>query len=75
MLRHTAVLAVVLTIVVLGGAAPGIQADEPAKAVVIPGGKPCQGTLQIRGTTYKLDQAVAYSSIVLDETKPSTTIS
>ena len=59
--------AVVLTTVVLGGAAPGVRADEPAKAVVIPGGKPCQGTLQIRGTTYKLDQAVAYSSIVLDE--------
>jgi len=69
MFRHTAFLAVVLTTVVFGGAAPGVQADEPAKAVVIPGGKPCQGTLQIRGTTYKLDQAVAYSSIVLDENR------
>jgi hypothetical protein len=56
-----------LTTVVLGGAAPGVQADGPANAVVIPGGKPCQGTLRIHGTAYKLDQAVAYSSIVLDE--------
>jgi hypothetical protein len=67
MFRQVAIQAVLLTTVVLGGAAPGVQADEPAKAVVIPGGKPCQGTLQIRGTTYKLDQAVAYSAIVLDE--------
>jgi hypothetical protein len=67
MFRHFTFLAVVLTTVVHGGAAPGVQADEPAKAVVIPGGKPCQGALKIRGTTFKLDQAVAYSSIVLDE--------
>ncbi len=67
MRRHISFLAVVLTTIVLGAAAPGIHADEPAKAVFIPGGKPCQGSLQIRGTTYKLDQAAAYSSIVLDE--------
>jgi hypothetical protein len=65
--RSFAFLTLVLTTVVLGGAAPGVLADEPTKAVVIPGGKSCQGTLQIRGTTYKLDQAIAYSSIVLDE--------
>jgi hypothetical protein len=65
--RQITFLAVVFTTVVLGGTAPGAAADEPAKAVAIPGGKPCQGTLQIRGATYKLDQAVAYSSIVLDE--------
>ncbi len=57
-----------MTTTTLCGAAPGVEAGEPAIAVVIPGGKPCQGTLTIRGTTYKLDQAVAYSSIVFDET-------
>jgi hypothetical protein len=67
MFRHYTFQAVVLTTMVLGAAAPGVRADEPAKHVVIPGGKPCQGTLQIRGMTYKLVQAVAYSSIVLDE--------
>jgi hypothetical protein len=56
-----------LTTAVLGGTAASAGADEPAKPVVIPGGKPCQGTLTIRGNTYKLDQAVAYSSIVLDD--------
>jgi hypothetical protein len=67
MFRRFTFLALLLITVVLGGAAPGVGADEPTKAVVIPGGKSCQGTLQIRGTTYKLDQAIAYSSIVLDE--------
>src|SRR5215471_4192903 len=67
MFRHITIQAFALTTLILGGAAAGVQADEPAKSVVIPGGKPCQGTLQIRGTVYKLDQAVAYSSIVLDE--------
>jgi hypothetical protein len=67
MFRHIKIQAILLTTVVLGGTAPGARADEPAKTVVIPGGKTCQGTLQIRGITYKLDQAVAYSSIVLDE--------
>ncbi len=41
--------------------------EDPAKAVSLPAGKTCQGTMQIRGTTYKLDQAVAYSAIVFDE--------
>jgi hypothetical protein len=68
MFRHVTFQTVVLTTVFLCGTAPVLQADEPAKAVVVPGGKPCQGTLQIRGTTYKLDQAVAYSSIVFDDT-------
>ena len=67
MFRHIRIPALVLTALILGGASPGAGADEPAKSVVIPGGKPCQGTLQIRGTVYKLDQAVAYSSIELDE--------
>jgi hypothetical protein len=67
MFRHITSQAIVLVSVVLGVTALHVQADEPAKAVVIPGGKPCQGTLQIRGATYKLDQAVAYSSIVLDD--------
>jgi hypothetical protein len=67
MIRSITFLAVVLTTLFLGGITLGVQADERANAVVLPGGKPCQGTLQIRGTTYKLDQAVAYSSIVLDE--------
>jgi hypothetical protein len=67
MFRNITFQAIVLATAVLGATAPGLQADEPAKAVVIPGGKPCQGTLQIRGTTYKLDQAVAYSSIVFDD--------
>ena len=45
-------------------------ADPPedlAKAVSLPAGKTCQGTMQIRGTAYKLDQAVAYSAIMFDE--------
>jgi hypothetical protein len=67
MFRNITVQVFVLTTLILGGNSPGVQADEPAKSVVIPGGKQCQGTLQIRGTIYKLDQAVAYSSIVLDE--------
>jgi hypothetical protein len=67
MFRHVTFQAIVLVSVVLGVTALQIHADEPARAVVIPGGKPCQGTLQIRGATYKLDQAVAYSSIVLDD--------
>ena len=67
MFRRIEFQAILLTTVVLAGTASIAGADEPAKAVVIPGGKPCHGTLQIRGTTYKLDQAVAYSSIVLDE--------
>src|SRR5262245_61634919 len=67
MFRHITIQAFVLTTLILGGASAGAGADEPAKSALIPGGKPCQGTLQIRGATYKLDQAVAYSSIELDE--------
>lgn len=67
MFRQIMGRAIASTVAILGGTMPIVQADEPANAVVVPGGKPCQGTLQIRGTTYKLDQAVAYSSIVFDD--------
>ncbi len=67
MSRQIAFVASVLMLISLGGTVPLAMADEPVKAVVIPGGKPCQGTLQIRGKSYNLDRAVAYTSIVLNE--------
>ena len=67
MIRRSSTAAAALALVSLLGNTRLVQAEDQAGAVSLPAGKACQGTLQIRGTTYKLEQAVAYSSIVLDE--------
>ncbi len=67
MIRRNVFAAAVLALVTFFGSTHFVHAEDQASAVRLPAGKSCQGTLQIRGTTYKLEQAVAYSSIVLDE--------